>query len=112
VVLSACNTGSSEGGGTEALTGLGRAFFYAGTRSILASMWPVETTSAKKLVSDIFRHQQSDKTLSRAGALRKSMIGLIDDATLIDEATGKIIASYAHPLFWAPFVIVGDPGGN
>jgi CHAT domain-containing protein len=112
VVLSACNTGASEGGGTEALTGLGRAFFYAGTRSILASMWPVETTSAKKLVSDIFRNQQSDKTLSRAGALRKSMIGLIDDATLIDEATGKIIASYAHPVFWAPFVIVGDPGGN
>ena len=112
VVLSACNTGSSEGDGTEALTGLGRAFFYAGTRSILASMWPVETTSAKKLVSDIFRNQQSDKTLSRAAALRKSMIGLIDEATLIDQATGKIIASYAHPLFWAPFVIVGDPGGN
>ena len=110
VVLSACNTGASEGGGTEALTGLGRAFFYAGTRSILASMWPVETTSAKKLVSDIFRNQQSDKTLSRSGALRKSMIGLIDDATLIDQATGKIIASYAHPLFWAPFIIVGDPG--
>ena len=112
VVLSACNTGASGGGGTEALTGLGRAFFYAGTRSILASMWPVETTSAKKLVSDIFRNQQSDKTLSRAGALRKSMIGLIDDATLIDQSTGKIIASYAHPLFWAPFVIAGDPGGN
>jgi CHAT domain-containing protein len=112
VVLSACNTGSSEGGGTEALTGLGRAFFYAGTRSILASMWPVETTSARKLVSDIFRNQQSDRTLSRAGALRKSMIGLIDDATLIDQATGKIIASYAHPLFWAPFVIVGEPGGK
>jgi CHAT domain-containing protein len=112
VVLSACNTGASEGGGTEALTGLGRAFFYAGTRSILASMWPVETTSAKKLVSDIFKNQQSDKTLSRAGALRKSMIGLIDDATMIDQATGKIIASYAHPVFWAPFIIVGDPGGN
>ena len=110
VVLSACNTGASEGGGTEALTGLGRAFFYAGTRSVLASMWPVETTSAKKLVSDIFRNQRSDKTLSRAGALRKSMIGLIDDSTLIDQATGNIIASYAHPLFWAPFVMVGDPG--
>jgi len=110
IVLSACNTGASEGGGTEALTGLGRAFFYAGTRSVLASMWPVESTSAKKLVSDIFRNQQSDKTLSRAGALRKSMIGLIDDSTLIDQGTGKIIASYAHPLFWAPFVMVGDPG--
>lgn len=110
VVLSACNTGASEGGGTEALTGLGRAFFYAGTRALLASMWPVETTSARKLVSDIFRNQQSDETLSRARALRKSMIGLIDDATLTDQGSGKTIASYAHPLFWAPFVMVGDPG--
>jgi len=109
VVLSACNTGASEGGGTEALTGLGRAFFYAGTRSILASMWPVETTSAKKLVADIFRNQQSDNTIARAGALRKSMIGLIDD-TLVDKGSGKIIASYAHPIFWAPFIMVGDPG--
>jgi len=110
VVLSACNTGASEGGGTEALTGLGRAFFYAGTRSILASMWPVETTSAKKLVSHVFRNQQSDETLSRTRALRKSMIGLIDDGAFIDQGTGKVIASYAHPLFWAPFVIAGDPG--
>lgn len=110
VVLSACNTGASEGGGSEALTGLGRAFFYAGTRSILASMWPVETTSAKRLVSDIFRYQQTDETLSRARALKKSMTGLIDDAVLVDQASGRTVASYAHPLFWAPFVMAGDPG--
>jgi CHAT domain-containing protein len=110
VVLSACNTGGSEGGGTEALTGLGRAFFYAGTRSILASMWPVETTSAKKLVSGVFRNNQSDEALSRARALRKSMVGLIDDAAFIDQGTGQTVASYAHPLFWAPFIIAGDPG--
>jgi CHAT domain-containing protein len=110
VVLSACNTGASEGGGAEALTGLGRAFFYAGTRSILASMWPVETTSARKHVSNIFRNQQSDETVTRARALRKSMIGLLDDGTLVDQETNRVIASYAHPLFWAPFVIAGDPG--
>ncbi len=110
VVLSACNTGASDGVGAEALSGLGRAFFYAGTRSLLASMWPVETTSARRLVSYIFKNQQSDKTLSRAQALRKSMVGLIDDAVLIDQGTGTVIASYAHPLFWAPFVIAGDPG--
>jgi CHAT domain-containing protein/tetratricopeptide (TPR) repeat protein len=110
VVLSACNTGASEGSGSEALSGLGRAFFYAGTRTLLASMWPVETTSAKKLVSDIFRKQQSDGSLTRARALRKSMIGLIDDAILTDQESGKTIASYAHPLFWAPFVMAGDPG--
>jgi len=110
VVLSACNTGASEGGGTEALTGLGRAFFYAGTRSILASMWPVETTSARKLVTGIFEAQKTDASLSRSQALRKSMLDLIDIERFFDPATGKIAASYAHPLFWAPFTIVGESG--
>jgi CHAT domain-containing protein len=108
VVLSACNTGAAHGAGAEAVSGLGRAFFYAGTRAILVSMWPVETTSAKKLTTGLFRFQKEDKTISRARALRKSIIGLIDSPGIKDNATGKIIASYAHPIFWAPFTIVGD----
>ena len=111
VVLSACNTGAAEGAGAEAVSGLGRAFFYAGTRALLVSMWPVETTSARKLTTGLFRHQKEDPKLSRARALRKSMLKLIDSPGLKDDATGKIVASYAHPLFWAPFVIVGDGGG-
>jgi len=113
VVLSACNTAAAEGSGSEALSGLGRAFFYAGTRAILASMYPVETTSAQRLITSIFRYQRADKKLSRARALQKSMIDLMDKSNLVDDATGKIVASYAHPLFWAPFIVVGDPGeGN
>ncbi|MCG6537647.1 MAG: CHAT domain-containing protein [Syntrophales bacterium LBB04] len=73
-------------------------------------MWSVETTSAKKLVTGIFQAQEEDKALSRAQALRKSMLHLIDRETLKDQTTGKIVASYAHPLFWAPFIVVGDPG--
>jgi CHAT domain-containing protein len=110
VVLSACNTGAADGAGAEAVSGLGRAFFYAGTRAILVSMWPVETTSARKLTSDLFRFQKEDINLSRARALRKSMLELIDAPGFEDQATGKIVASYAHPLFWAPFMIVGESG--
>ncbi|MCK5203537.1 MAG: CHAT domain-containing protein, partial [Desulfobacterales bacterium] len=112
VVLSACNTAAADGAGAEAVSGLGRAFFYAGTRAILVSMWPVETTSAKKLTTKLFHYQKEDKTLSRARALQKSMLALIDDPGLKDEVSGKIIASYAHPLFWAPFIIVGEGGGT
>jgi len=112
VVLSACNTGAAGGAGAEAVSGLGRAFFYAGTRAILVSMWPVETTSAKKLTTRLFQYQREDKTLSRARALQKSILALIDDPGLKDEASGKIVASYAHPLFWAPFIIVGEGGGS
>ncbi|MDP6068841.1 MAG: CHAT domain-containing protein [Alphaproteobacteria bacterium] len=66
VVLSACNTGSDEGAGAEAVSGLGRAFFYAGTRALLVSNWPVETTSAKTLTTDLFRRHA--KTRRSAGS--------------------------------------------
>ncbi|MFC1811463.1 CHAT domain-containing protein [Thermodesulfobacteriota bacterium] len=112
VVLSACNTGAADGAGAESVSGLGRAFFYAGTRAMLVSMWPVETTSARKLTTEIFRYQTEDKTLSRARAHQKSMLKLIDDPGLKNNSTGKIVASYAHPFFWAPFIIVGEGGGT
>ena len=112
VVLSACNTGAADGAGAEAVSGLGRAFFYAGTRAILVSMWPVETTSARQLTSRLFAYQKQDKTLSRAGALRQSILALIDGAGMKNPVSGKIAASYAHPFFWAPFIIVGDSGNT
>jgi CHAT domain-containing protein len=71
----------------------------------------VETTSANKLTTELFRHQQEDKSLSRAWALQKSIIKLIEDPGMKDHTTGKIVASYAHPFFWAPFIIVGESGG-
>jgi CHAT domain-containing protein len=110
VVLSACNSGAAMGQGAEAVSGLGKAFFYAGTRALLVSMWPVETSSAKKLVAGIFRAAEVDKTLSRAQAMKISMLNLIDRDAMKDEATGRVVAGYAHPFFWAPFVMVGDPG--
>ncbi|MGD9043828.1 MAG: CHAT domain-containing tetratricopeptide repeat protein [Desulfobacterales bacterium] len=112
VVLSACNTGAAEGKGAEAISGLGRAFFYAGTRALLVSMWPVETTSARELTTGLFRYQKEDNYLSRARALQKSALALIDGPGFKDDVTGKIAASYAHPLFWAPFIVVGESGSN
>ncbi len=110
VVLSACNTAAAEGAGAEAISGLGRAFFYAGARALLVSNWPVETTSAKALTTDIFRRQAEDPTLSRAQALRRAMLGLMDGPGYVDDK-GRTVFSYAHPIFWAPFSLVGDGGG-
>jgi CHAT domain-containing protein len=110
VVLSACNTASGNGNGSEALSGLGRAFFYAGTRSLLVSNWPVETTSARVLTTDLFRRQQSNPRLSRAQALQQTLVTLIDEGGLVDSRTGRVLFSYAHPIFWAPFSLVGDGG--
>jgi CHAT domain-containing protein len=110
VVLSACNTGASEGEGAEAVSGLGRAFFYAGTRAVLVTMWPVETTSAKSLMTGLFSHYTKEKGLSRAQAQRRAINEVIDSQSLRDNATGKTVASYAHPFFWAPYIIMGDGG--
>jgi CHAT domain-containing protein len=110
VVLSACNTAAAEGKGAEAVSGLGRAFFYAGARALLVSNWPVETTSAKALTTDLFRRQAQNPTLTRAEALQQAMLQLIDGPGRTD-AHGKTLFSYAHPIFWAPFSLVGDGGG-
>ena len=110
VVLSACNTGAAYGEGAEALSGLGQAFFYAGTRAMLVSMWPVETVAAKMLTTRLFQFQKQNPSLSRSRALRKSMLALIDGPGRQVESTGKTVASYAHPMFWAPFIVVGDGG--
>jgi CHAT domain-containing protein len=111
VVLSACNTAAGDGAGAEAVSGLGRAFFYAGARALLVSNWPVETNSARLLTTDLFRRQAADPALSRAEALRQAELALIDGDGAVDPATKKIAFSYAHPIFWAPFSLVGDGGG-
>lgn len=111
VVLSACNTASGRGAGAEAVSGLGRAFFYAGARALLVSNWPVETVSARKLTTDLFRRQAADPRLGRAEALRQAMLNLADhDGVRGDD--GRLRISYAHPIFWAPFALVGDGGAT
>jgi CHAT domain-containing protein len=110
VVLSACNTAAGEGAGAEAVSGLGRAFFYSGTRAVLVSNWPVETTSAAALTTDLFRRQAETPRPTRAEALRQAMLGLVDGPGFVRG--GRSAFSYAHPLFWAPFSLVGDGGGE
>ncbi len=111
VILSACNTGAGEDAGKEAISGLGRAFFFAGTRALLVSYWPVESNSAMRLVSRMFRFYREER-LSRSEALRRSMLDLVDNGILKDRDKNSDTVSYAHPLFWAPFAVVGDGSGT
>lgn len=109
VILSACNTGAGAGAGAEAASGLGRAFFYAGTRAILVTNWSVHSQSARELVTDLFRRQAADPKLSRAEALQQATIALLDGKGFVNEK-GETVFAYAHPLFWAPYSIIGDGG--
>ncbi len=102
VILSACNTAAGEGRGADAVSGLGRGFFYAGTRSLLVTHWPVETVSARMLVTGIFERQQAQPELSRSEALRQSILAVMQTKAPQGNFT------FGHPIFWAPYVLVGD----
>ena len=107
VVLSACNTGSGVRRGAEAASGLGRAFFYAGARSLLLTNWAVYSVPAAQLVSDLIRRHVADARVARAEALRQAMLALVDGPGFLDDA-GKELAAFAHPVFWAPYTLIGD----
>jgi CHAT domain-containing protein len=100
VVLSACNTAAEEKPGAEALSGLARAFFYAGARSLIVSHWDVESEATVQLMIGTFQASARDPGLSHAEALRESILSMIDNAQSDDGA---------HPRIWAPFVVVGEP---
>jgi len=97
VVLSACNTAAGASGNQQALSGLARAFFYAGARALLVSHWSVESDAAVAITAGAFKALNADPSIGRAEALRRSITALI--------ATG---GRNAHPSVWAPFVLVGD----
>ncbi len=111
VVLSACNTAAGAGAGAEAASGLGSAFFYAGTRALLVTNWSVHSASARELITDLFRRQRADPALTRGEALRQAMMALLDGPGAVD-GSGRTVYSYAHPLFWAPYSVIGDGGGT
>jgi len=96
VVLSACNTAAGEGN-AEALSGLARAFFYAGVRALLVSHWPVNSGAAVKLTTRSFKELEQHPDIGRAEALRRAMLATIPEG-----------GPQAHPSYWAPFVVVGE----
>lgn len=106
VMLSACDTAAPEGGSSEMLSGLARSFFYAGASSLLVSSWPVDSVSTVQLTSGMMQGYIRESK-GKAEALRASMLALIDGPGYVD-ASGHADFSYAHPIFFGPFMLVGD----
>jgi CHAT domain-containing protein len=107
VILSACNTAAGDVPGAPGLSGLARAFFYAGAKSLLASHWPVLDEVAPRI--------------SVQGLKPGKVEGYADTADLATLTRAQAFAravdivrsnpdnpAYAHPAAWAPFVLVGD----
>lgn len=98
VILSACNTAGGDQIGADTLSGLARAFFYAGSRALLVSHWAVDSVATVMLITTTFDELEKHPTRGRAKALQQAMLSMI--------AKGNDPA--AHPAYWAPFVVVGD----
>ena len=58
------------------------------------------------MMTDLFKRQQQEQGVSKAELLRQAMLDQIDQGGMKEGSSMKY--SYAHPLFWAPFVVVGD----
>jgi len=102
VILSACNTAGGDGKpDAEGLSGLARAFLYAGARAILVSHWPVRDDAAARLTTATIDNMRTNASSGRSQALREAMLGLMAD---------ERDPTFAHPATWAPFVIVGEGG--
>ncbi|MGC1657457.1 MAG: CHAT domain-containing protein [Candidatus Acidiferrales bacterium] len=94
VTLSACNTATGKLEGEEGIIGLTQAFLFAGARTVASSLWPVDDASTEILMTRFYTHlaQKEDE----ASALRQAKLDYL-------KQEGN-----KPPIFWAPFVVVGD----
>ncbi|MBI4961738.1 MAG: tetratricopeptide repeat protein [Desulfomonile tiedjei] len=94
VVISSClsseKTQPGEGG---AMLGLARAFLFAGTDSVILSMWQVNDESTAKLFIEMYRNLKEG---SKSDALRQAKLTLLNSP------------GTSHPYYWAPFVLMGN----
>jgi len=97
VTLSACETGLGKLSRGEGLMGLTRAFLYAGTPSLLVSLWSVDESTSRIMQ---YFYQNLKNGMAKAEALRQAKV------KLIKTREGGI--SFSHPFLWAPFVLVGE----
>ena len=95
VTLSACDTGAGRLVGQEGIVNLVRAFFFAGARSVVASLWAAD---------DVF-------TTSLMKGFYSNLAKGLDNGIALQEAKLKLLEQFgdqAVPFYWAGFTLAGD----
>lgn len=105
VTLSACEVGLGRIRDGEGLIGMGQAFLYAGASSLVVSLWSVYDQSTAQLITAFYRRVHDDPS-KKARALRESKLETFRTRQTLPS--GRLL-SYAHPFFWAPFVLFRGP---
>ena len=103
VVLSSCESGIGKLVAGEGLMALTRGFLYAGASSLVVSLWKVSDVSTAQLMTEFYRNLKQG--MSKAAALRAAKLHLLKQSF----ETEGIKFSFAHPFFWASFVLIGEP---
>jgi CHAT domain-containing protein/tetratricopeptide (TPR) repeat protein len=103
VILSACNSATPDDAAEPGLSSLARAFFYAGARNLLASHWPVDDDVGSRITVRTI-------ALERAGTPRAEAFQQAMREIRLEKSRDNAAGSWAHPFFWAPFVLIGDGG--
>lgn len=103
VALSACNTANLDLSVVSGdLAALSSAFAMAGAPSVLGTLWPVESETGKRVVSTVFQDLAAAPGLDPADALASAQRAFL---------AAPPSRAYAHPRFWAPFIVLGDGSG-
>jgi CHAT domain-containing protein len=101
VVLSACETAKGPLGRGEGLVGLVSAFLQAGARSVLATQWSIDESTAE-LMASFYKAMMGGQ--DTAGALRQAKLDILKKRLYFAGTE----VSLAHPFFWAPFILIGS----
>jgi CHAT domain-containing protein len=104
VVLSACETARGKLSRGEGIVGLTSAFLFAGSRSVIASLWNVSDESTSLFMKSFYASLKSGR--SKADALREARLQTM--RRQIKSAVTGEQESLASPYFWAPFVLIGE----
>ncbi len=101
--LSACDTGMGEILSGDDIVSLENAFIYAGTPSVVSTLWPVADDSTAKLMEHFYSNMSQGK--GKADALRVAQLAMIR----LGKTTGRRQpVTWSHPYFWAPFMLRGE----
>jgi CHAT domain-containing protein len=116
VVLSACNTAAGDTPGAEALSGLARAFFYAGARALLVSHWSVASDAATRLTTSTFDIMKSNPSIGRAEAPRRAMVNYMNDkgdhSEWLSRLLGTVLGGRRRGGEMTATVNTGRPGSR
>jgi CHAT domain-containing protein len=104
VILSACNTAAGDSG-AAGLSGLARAFLFAGAQSLLASHWRVSDEATARLTVEALA---GDRTMTRGQALQAAMRTVRTGKRADGSALEGWKADWAHPMYWAPFSLIAN----